>query len=90
MVDGIDLSALIGKIKEKQIEPVYVRLGQEVRAMREAAGIEQAALATQAGVPVSTLAGLEGGKVRVMLHDVEALAKALGVSGKVLMGRIWT
>lgn len=72
------------------IEPVYPFLGNKIKHMRDTLGIEQAELARRIGCTRAHIANIETGKSRIMLHDVEAIAKAFGIQAKHLMKGIWS
>ena len=64
--------------------PIVLRL----RALREAAGLTQAELATRAGTRRATVSDLETGKSgRITLELLDRLAKVLGVRPGDLFGR---
>jgi transcriptional regulator with XRE-family HTH domain len=60
--------------------------GSRLRALRQASGLSQAALATKAGVRVGAVTRWERGTREPMLAYLEKLAVALGVSIGALMG----
>ena len=74
----------------KQIEPVYRLLGAKVEMMRNTLGWTQAELATRIGMSRASIASLETGRQRLMMHDVEKVARAFGTTPKHLMKGIWT
>lgn len=86
---GMDLAGLIGKAKSRTIEPVYKKLGANVARLRENKGLSQAALAAEIGMGSSTIAEIETGSTRILVSDVEKVAKALGVEPKILMQGVW-
>lgn len=55
-------------------------LGKAVRSLREKAGIDKAALAERAGVPLSLVAEIESGNSDPVWGDMRKVAAALGVS----------
>jgi transcriptional regulator with XRE-family HTH domain len=57
------------------------RLGRELVAEREAAGLTQAQLSKRIGVDRAKIVRLEGAKARPDLHDIMAILEALGVQG---------
>lgn len=71
------------------MEVCYVQFGAKVRAMREAIGITQDDLAKRIGLTRTSVVNIESGKQRVLLHHVDAFAKAFGTSPKHLMKGIW-
>lgn len=56
------------------------RFGDRVRALREAGGRSQEALAHDAGMHRTYLGGIERGRRNPTLVNVDRLARALGVS----------
>lgn len=55
-------------------------LGRAVQALREKAGIDQAALAKRADLPLHLIVELESGRSDPAWGDVRRIAVALGVS----------
>jgi transcriptional regulator with XRE-family HTH domain len=62
-----------------RMSPTPRQFGRKLRALREAAGMTQAALANQAGITREYVNKLEGGQYDPTLGVVQRLAKALGV-----------
>lgn len=60
--------------------PLPERLAENVRALREKAGLTQAELAKRAGVPRATWAHLESGAANPTLAVLDAVARAFHVS----------
>lgn len=56
---------------------LYVALGRKVAAARKRLGLTQAELATQISLTRASVANIETGRQRVMLHDVFAIVEAL-------------
>ena len=67
-------------------EPVDVRVRRRLRELRTERGLTLQQVADRASLDVSTLSRLEGGKRRLALDHVPALANALGVSADELLG----
>jgi len=61
-------------------EPVDARVRRRLRELRTERGLTLQQVAERASIDVSTLSRLEGGKRRLALDHVPALAAALGVS----------
>ncbi len=59
---------------------VLVKFGKRVRALREAAGISQEALASQAHMHRTYLSGVERGERNISLINIVKLARALNIS----------
>lgn len=74
----------------KPIEPVYRLLGAKVEMMRNTLGWTQEELAVRIGLSRASIANLETGRQRLMIHDVEKIALAFGATPKHLMKGIWT
>jgi transcriptional regulator with XRE-family HTH domain len=62
-------------------------VGQNVRRLREAAGLPQDELAYRAGIHVTYLSGVENGRRNLTLNVLQRLARALGVSEVELVER---
>lgn len=72
-----------------EIEPVYQAVGARIRMLREMLDRDQASLAKAVGLTRTSIVNLEAGRQRVQLHQLSALAKALGTSEKCLLRGIW-
>jgi transcriptional regulator with XRE-family HTH domain len=72
------------------IEPVYRQFGAKVQSIRETLGWKQEEMAKKLDMTRASLANIEGGNQRVLLHTVDEFAKAFNVEPKVLMRGIWT
>lgn len=72
------------------IELVYLQLGLRIRAIREALGITQDELAKKVRLTRASIANVETGHQRLMLHTIEVVAQALGTTPKHLLKGIWT
>jgi transcriptional regulator with XRE-family HTH domain len=57
---------------------LYGQLGRKVAVARKSQGMTQADLATRVALTRASIANIETGRQRVMLHDVFALVEALG------------
>lgn len=64
----------------------YVQLGRRIAEARKAQGITQVQLAEALGIAQQTLAHYEGGKLRVAVALLPALARNLGLSLEELVG----
>ena len=62
--------------------------GERVRALRQSRGLSQERLAELAGVHRTYLSSLERGERNVSLDNINAIAKALGVSTGELFERV--
>jgi transcriptional regulator with XRE-family HTH domain len=63
-----------------------MRLGQNVRRLREAKGLSQEAYAEEAGIHRTYVSDIERGKRNPTITVVEKLAIPLGVSAGALLG----
>lgn len=66
-------------------EPAEERVRRRLRELRIDRGLTQEAVATRAGMDVSTLSRLESGRRRLALDHLPALAGALGVTADDLL-----
>lgn len=62
-----------------EIEDVYQRIGDVVRSLRSEAGWTQADLACQVGLTRASIANVELGRQRLMLHQIVSLADVFSV-----------
>jgi transcriptional regulator with XRE-family HTH domain len=77
-------------VKDKVIEPIYLLIGAKLVHMRTTLGISQEELAKKIGLTRTSITNIEAGRQRVLLHDVEKIAAAFGISPKHLLKGIWT
>ena len=61
-------------------EAIYRVFGRKLREVRERKAVPQQELATLASLTRSSIANIESGKQRVLLHQIVQFAEALGVS----------
>ena len=59
---------------------IRTRFGTRVRELRAGRGLSQAAFAAQRGLDRTYLGGIERGERNVALCNIEAMAKAFGLS----------
>lgn len=71
------------------IEACYIAVGARVRMIRENLGWTQQEIAEKAEMSRASLANIEAARQRIPLHDIEAIAKALGTNTKFIMKGIW-
>jgi len=64
-----------------------VQFGRRLKALREARGVSQAALAERAGLTREYVNKLEAGKYDPTLGTLGRLAKALGITERALLAR---
>lgn len=74
----------------KPIESVYRQIGAKIENIRQVLGLTQEELAKRLTISRASIANIELGRQRIMLHDIEKFAKALGTTPKHLMRGIWT
>ena len=63
----------------REPEAIYRVFGRKLRELRDKKGIPQEELATLSGLTRSSIANIENGKQRVMLHHLVRFAEALRV-----------
>jgi transcriptional regulator with XRE-family HTH domain len=68
-----------------RIEPVYKEIGRNIRTRRRLIDASQDVLAQQLGISRGTLANIETGRQRVLVHQLYVIAQALGVRPADLM-----
>jgi transcriptional regulator with XRE-family HTH domain len=61
-------------------DPVSIRFGKRVRALREERGLSQDGLASRAGMHRTYLGGIERGQRNPALENISRIARALGVT----------
>lgn len=67
------------------IEPVYVQIGRRVRKARKRASLTQAVVADRTSLSRTSIANIERGEQRFMVHCLLELASALGVPPEKLL-----
>jgi transcriptional regulator with XRE-family HTH domain len=72
-----------------EIEPCHRQLGAKVQQLRETLGLSQQELHERTPWTRGTIANMETGRHRFLLHHVEIIAKAFGTTPKNLMRGIW-
>jgi transcriptional regulator with XRE-family HTH domain len=71
------------------IEPVYRSIGAKIEQLRTTLGWTQDDLAKKVGLARGSVANIETGRQRILLHDVERFSTAFNVSPKMLLRGIW-
>jgi transcriptional regulator with XRE-family HTH domain len=71
------------------IEPCHRAVGARVEQIRKMLGKTQDDIAKTIGLTRASVANIETGRQRLLLHTVEDLAQALGTTPKHLMRGIW-
>jgi transcriptional regulator with XRE-family HTH domain len=64
----------------KKIEPCYRRFGKLLKQCRKAAKMSQQQMADAMALSRGSIANIEAGRQRIMLHDVYGFADVCGVS----------
>jgi transcriptional regulator with XRE-family HTH domain len=73
----------------KGIEPVYQAIGSRIAIMRGLLDITQNDLSSKLTLTRASLANIETGRQRILVHQVQEIARALGTTPKSLMKGIW-
>ncbi len=71
-------------------ELVYRQLGGKIEQVRSALGWTQDELAKKIGLTRASIANIEAGRQRILLHDLEKFSVAFGMAPKALLRGIWT
>jgi transcriptional regulator with XRE-family HTH domain len=61
------------------VDAIYLAIGSRVRDIRLASRITQAAIAAEAGLSRQSVANIEKGRQRFMVHTLLDISRALGV-----------
>lgn len=82
------MGRMVGKVP---MQACYRLLGMRIVFLRETLGVTQQELALRLNTLTrASLANIETGRQRVLLHTVEEIAYALGTTPRGLMKGIWT
>lgn len=73
----------------KPKEAVYRLLGAKIEQLRTMLGWSQADLAQKTRLTRGSIANIEAGNQRILLHDVERFSGAFSIAPKVLLRGIW-
>ena len=73
----------------RPIEPCYRQIGARLESIRKVLGLTQDEIAKRIGLERTSVVNIEAGRQRILLHQVEAIAEALGTTPKNLMRGIW-
>lgn len=73
----------------KPIEPVYRLLGAKIEVVRTTLGWTQLELAKKVGLTRTSIVNIEAGRQRILLHDVEKISTAFGMTPKMFLKGIW-
>jgi transcriptional regulator with XRE-family HTH domain len=83
---------LIGEDSENRFmeksKDVLGRFGHRIRELRTARGYSQEEFAAKCGLDRTYISGIERGKRNVALRNIEAIAKALGMSLASIMEKV--
>ncbi len=72
------------------VEPIYQMIGAKIMMMRTALGWTQEDLGKRMGLTRVSIAQIEGGKQRFMLHDISKFAETFQTTPKHFLRGIWT
>lgn len=70
-------------------EPIYRLLGAKIEQTRSVLGWTQHELAKKVNMSRGSIANIELGRQRILLHDVEKFAGAFNMAPKALLRGIW-
>jgi transcriptional regulator with XRE-family HTH domain len=73
--------------RHENVEPIYEAVGAKIREVRNAKHIIQADVAEEAGLTRQSVANIEHGRQRFMVHTLLDIARALGVDAADLLPR---
>lgn len=71
------------------IEPVYRLVGRRVKEVREFLGWTQEQLAERLELSRPSIANIETGRQRMMLHDIENICRVFNMTYQKFMRGIW-
>jgi Predicted transcriptional regulators len=71
-------------------EPVYRLLGARIEHIRTTLAWTQQDLAAKVKLTRTSIANIEAGRQRILLHDLEKFAFAFSMEPKALLRGIWT
>jgi len=71
-----------------KLESTYLRIGTIIRARRRQLDLSQEKLAQKLRISRATLANIETGRQRILVHQLYALAESLGMKPEDLLPRV--
>lgn len=66
-------------------EPIYANIGMRIRVLREMKGISQEILARKMNLSRGSIANIEGGNQRLMVHTMIEFAQVLGTKPELFL-----
>lgn len=86
---GVDVGTARGyDLDHMELEPIYKTIGAIIRQRRRRLELPQAELASRLGISRATLANIETGRQRVLVHHVYAFAEALDIKTSDLLPQV--
>jgi transcriptional regulator with XRE-family HTH domain len=73
----------------KEFEGVYRRLGASILTRRGQRGLTQCELARIVGLTRASIANIEAGRQRILLHDVYKFCGAFGITPQTFLTGVW-
>ena len=70
-------------------EPIYRLIGAKIEQTRNALGWTQLELANKVHMSRGSIANIELGRQRILLHDIEKFASAFNMQPKALLRGVW-
>ncbi len=67
------------------VEPIYANIGMRIQVLREMKGMNQETLARKANLSRGSIANIEGGNQRVMVHTLVEIAAILGSKAELFL-----
>jgi transcriptional regulator with XRE-family HTH domain len=71
------------------MEPIYLAIGAKIVMMRTALGLTQEDISKRIGLTRASIANIETGRQRILLHDLERIANAFNTTPKHMLRGIW-
>lgn len=76
-------------MSNQKVEPIYLLVGAKIAHIRTQLGMTQTEFGEIIGLTRAAVANMETGKQRIMLHNLEQLAKAFHMSPKHFLKGVW-